>query len=167
MVKTMGDIPENVNVLSSETAPAVAVYKPGVGLLDKGRKDSVTIGQLSGVPMAMEELYRRPAMAAFKAKDAAFSLKSLSSSTSVAFRMAKAGLAVALMSSLAAVDLEKDGLAMKQISDGASLAARYCLLVQRGNYRSQVVNNFLSLLAGELGIDLGDALPAPEPEEQA
>ena len=167
MVKTMGDIPENVNVLSSETAHAVAVYKPGVGLLDKGRKDSVTIGQLSGVPMAMEELYRRPAMAAFKAKDAAFSLKSLSSSTSVAFRMAKAGLAVALMSSLAAVDLEKDGLAMKQISDGASLATRYCLLVQRGNYRSQVVNNFLSLLAGELGIELGDALPAPEPEEQA
>ena len=167
LVKTMGDVPGNVKVLATETAPTVAVYKPSAGLLDKGRKDTVTIGQLSGVPLAMEELYRGPALAAFKAKDATLSLKSLSSSPSVAFRIAKAGLAVALMSSLAAAAQEKEGLAVKQISDGASLAARYCLLVQRGNYRSQVVNNFLSLLAGELGLDLGDALETSGPEELA
>ena len=55
-----------------------------------------------------------------------------------------------------------EALSCKQISDGASLAARYCLLTQRGNYRSQVVNNFIGLLAKALDLDLGDELPAPE-----
>ena len=50
----------------------------------------------------------------------------------------------------------------KQISDGASLSARYCLLTQQGNYRSQVVNNFIALLAEALQLDVSGVLPAPE-----
>ena len=166
-VKTMGEIPDNLNLLATETSPTVALYKPGTGLLDKGRKESVSISQLSAVPIATEEMYQGSVRAAFKAKDASFYLKSLSSSPAVSVRMAKAGLAVALVSSLAAEKMKAEGLAVKQISDGASLAARYCLLVQRGNYRSQVVNNFLSLLADALGLDIRDALAAPEAEEPA
>ena len=49
LVKTMGEIPENLNLLATETAPTVALYKPGAGLLDKGRKESVSISQLSAV----------------------------------------------------------------------------------------------------------------------
>lgn len=167
LVKTMGEIPDNLNLLATETSPTVALYKPGAGLLDKGRKESVSISQLSAVPIATEEMYQGPVRAAFKAKDASFYLKSLSSSPAVSVRMAKAGLAVALVSSLAAEKMKAEGLAVKQISDGASLAARYCLLVQRGNYRSQVVNNFLALLADALGLDIREALAAPEAEEPA
>ena len=156
------DLPENVRLLCVQTIPTVALYKPGAGLLDKGKKDSVTISQLSGVPIAMEELYQGPVLAAFKAKEADFYLKSLSSSPGIAAKMAEAGLAVALMSAKAAGAIEGEGLAVKQISDGASLAARYCLLTQRGNYRSQVVNNFIGLLAKALDLDLGEELSAPE-----
>ena len=63
--------------------------------------------------------------------------------------------------------MEGEGLAVKQISDGASLASRYCLLTQQGNYRSKVVNNFLVILAEALQLDLSEVLPAPAAEEKA
>lgn len=164
-LKTMGDLPENVKLLCTQTDPTVALYKPGTGFLDKGKKDSVTISQLSGVPIAMEELYQGPVMAAFKAKEASLYLKSLSSRPSISAKMAEAGLAVALVSAHAAAAMEGEGLAVKQISDGASLSARYCLLVQRGNYRSQVVNNFLDMLAEALNLELSESLSISEGEE--
>ena len=167
VLKTMGALPENVKLLGVQTAPTVALYKPGAGFLDKGKKDSVTINQLSGVPIAMEELYQGPVLAAFKAKDASVYMKSLSSSPDVSAKMAKAGLAVALVSARVAAAMEGEGLAVKQISDGASLASRYCLLTQQGNYRSKVVNNFLVILAEALQLDLSEVLPAPAPEEKA
>ena len=166
ILKTMNELPENVRLLIAQSVPTVALYKPGAGLLDKVKKDTVTISQLSDVPIAMEELYQGPVMAAFKAKDANVYLKSLSSSPSIAAKMAKAGLAVALVSINAAQTMEGEGLAIKQISDGASLAARYCLLTQRGNYRSQVVNNFLTMLAEALDLDLSETLPASEGEAE-
>ena len=43
VLKTVGDIPQNVNLLCVQTAPTVAIYKPGAGLLDEGKKDTVTI----------------------------------------------------------------------------------------------------------------------------
>lgn len=165
-LKTVGDLPENVKLLSVVTDRTVAVYKPGVGLLDKGRKDSVTINQLSGVPIAMEELYQGPVSAAFKAKEAGIYLKSLASSPNISLRMAQEGLAVALVAEHAAVSAEAQGLAVKQISDGTSLSARYCLLAQQGNYRSQVVNNFLAVLSEKLQLDLSDVL-SPAVQEEA
>ena len=165
-LKTVSDLPDNVQLLSYKTAHTVALYKPGAGFLDKVKKDTVTISQLSGVPIAMEELYQGPIQTAFKAKDAVVNLKSLSSSPSVSVKMAQAGLAVALVSCFAAAAMKKEGLVMKHIADGASLSARYCLLAQRGNYRSQVVNNFLSMLAERLELDLGSALLVPEETEE-
>jgi len=163
-MKTVGEIPENVQLLASQEEATVALYKPGAGLLDKGRKDTVTISQLSGVPIAMEELYHGPAKAAFKAKDASIYLKSLSSSPAIPLRMAKAGLAVALVSEHAAAALGDEELAVKRISDGAVISSRYCLLAQRGNYRSQVVNNFLAPLAESFGLDLNSIVPVSEEE---
>ena len=166
LVKTVTDMPDSVKVLCTQTARTVAVYKPGAGLLDKGRKDSVTISQLSGVPLAMEEFYQGPVLTAFKAKDASIYLKSLSSSPQVSLKMAKAGLAVALVADYAADALDDPELAVKQISDGGSLSARYCLLVQQGNYRSQVVNNFLSILAAKFKLDIPDVRPLSENEAE-
>ncbi len=165
-VKTVDQIPENVQLLNAVEEPTVALYKPGLGLLDKGRKDSVTIHQLSGVPIAMEELYYRRAANAFKDKDATLYLKTLSSSALIPLEMTKAGLAVALASEHAAVAMGSEGLAVKRITDGASIAARYCLLVQRGNYRSQVANNFLSILAKTLDMDLKGIRTVPEEEKE-
>ena len=165
-VKTMSELPENVQLLASEPSPVMAVYQPGVGFLDKVKRDTVTIGQLSGVPLAMEELYQESAAAAFKAKDAELYLKSLSSNPRISLQMAQAGLAVALLSSQAVAAVDTEGLAVKRISDDGALTARYCLLAQRGNYRSQVVNNFLAVLSEELGLDLADALPVVEEKEE-
>ncbi len=165
-LKTVSELPDNVRLLASLEDSIVAVFKPGAGLLDKGKKDSVTIGQLSGVPIAMEELYQGNVVAAFKAKEADVYIKSLSSSPIIPLKMAKAGLAVALVAGHAAAAAESEGLAVKKISDGAALSAKYCLLAQRGNYRSQVVNNFLAMLAKELDLDLTDALPTLEEMEE-
>ena len=162
VLKTVSDLPENVKLLCAQEAPTVALYKPGVGLLDKGKKDSVTIAQLSGVPLAMEELYQAPVMAAFKAKDAEVYLKSLSSSPYVSAKMAKAGLAVALVSERVAATVKDESMAVKKITDGAPISARYCLLSQQGNYRSQVANNFLAILADALQLDLSGDLPVSE-----
>ena len=165
-LRTVGDLPENVQLLKEQETPIVALYKPGAGYLDKGRKDTVTISQLSGVPIAMEELFYSQVMNAFKAKEAVLHLKSLSNGPRMSAKMAEAGLAVALVSAPAAAALVGEGLAVKQISDGANLSARYCLLAQKGNYRSQVVNNFLAILADALDLDLSEHLPAPEGMEQ-
>ena len=165
LLKTVSSLPENVRILCTETAPTVALYKPGAGLLDKVKKDSLTVSQLSGVPIAMEEQYHEPVVNAFKAKDAELYLKSLSSSPRVSLEMAKAGLAVALVSVHAAAALQEEGLAVKQIRDGDALSARYCLAAQRGNYRSQVVNNFLAMLADAFQLDIADALPEQAAEE--
>ena len=166
VLKTVNAIPENVKVLATRTAPTVALYKPGAGLLDKGKKDSVSISQLSEVPIAMEELYQGPVTAAFRAKDATVYLKSLSSSPRISVQMAQIGLAVALVSDVAAGSMKEEGLAVKRISDGAALSAKYCLLVQQGNYRAQVVNNFLSQLAEAFQLDLtgelGEAVKSEE-----
>ena len=166
VLKTMGEIPENVMLLSSQTAPTVALYKADAGLLDVGDEDSITIGQLSGVPLSLEEMYQVPAMAEFKAKNAELYVKSLTSGPIVSVKMAQTGLAVALVSSYVAVAPEARGLAVKEIRDGDSLTARYCLLTQRGNYRSQVVNNFLSLMADVFHLDLPDALSAQGESEE-
>jgi DNA-binding transcriptional LysR family regulator len=80
--------------------------------------------------------------------------------------MAEAGLAVALVAERAAAAAEAEGLAVKKISDGTTLAARYCLLAQRGNYRSQVVNNFLAILADAFQLDLADEMPTIEELEE-
>ena len=166
VMKTMSDVPENVTLLSTQDAPTVAVYKADAGLLEDGTGDSVTIGQLSGVPVALEEMYQGPILAEFKAKDAALYLKSLTSSPSVSVKMAQEGLAVALVSAYVARMPAAEGLAVKSISDGAALTARYCLLTQRGNYRSQVVSNFVALLAEEFHLNLSDAaLPSGGAEE--
>ena len=161
VLKTIGELPENVKVLCSEQAPTVVLYKPGAGLLDKVKKDSVTINQLSGVPIAMEELYQGPVLSAFKAKDASLYVKSLSSSPNYSAKMARAGLAVALVSAYVAAHKDSEGLAVKQIVDGYSLAARYCLLTQRGNYHSQVVNNFVTMVVEAMHLDLPDMKPVP------
>ena len=96
-LKTVSDLPDNVKLLAAHTSPTVAVFKPGAGLLDKVKKDSVTIAQLSGVPIAMEELYQGQVVAAFKAKEASVYLKSLSRSPIIPLKMAEAGRAVALV----------------------------------------------------------------------
>ena len=165
-LKTVNDLPDNMKLLPAHTGPTVAVFKPGAGLLDKVKKDSVTIAQLSDVPIAMEELYQGQVVAAFKAKEASVYLKSLSSSPIIPLKMAKAGLAVALVAERAAAAAEAEGLAVKKISDGTTLAVRYCLLAQRGNYRSQVVNNFLAILADALQLDLADEMPTIEELEE-
>ena len=165
VVKTVSDVPENVHLLNVENVPTVALYKPGAGLLDQVSGDSVTIGQLSQVPIAMEELYQNQVHAAFKAQNAELNLKALNSSPYVAMRMAQAGLAVALVSTYVAAIAQGQGLAVKTIRGGEALSARYCLLAQRGNYRSQVVNNFLIMLAEAFHLDLGDAVSAARREE--
>ena len=153
-------------VLSLACAKKTAEQTTKIDAPAAEEKDTVTISQLSDVPIAMEEMYQGQVLAAFKAKEANIYLKSLSSSPSIAAKMAKAGLAVALVSINAAQAMEAEGLAIKQISDGASLAARYCLLTQRGNYRSQVVSNFVALLAEEFRLNLSDAaLPSGGAEE--
>ena len=164
-LKTVGEVPENVKLLASVTTSTVALYKPDTGFLDKVKRDTVAISQLSGVPVAMEELYQGPVMAMFKAKDASLYLKSLSSSPRISIGMANAGLAVALVSEYAASTPEAEGLTVKHISDGASISARYCLLAQRGKYRSQVVNNFLAMLSDSFGMEFVDAMPGMEETE--
>ena len=57
----------------------------------------------------MEALYHEPAEAAFKAKDAELYLKSLSSSPQISLQMARAGLAVALLSSYAIAVADMEG----------------------------------------------------------
>ena len=161
-IKTVSDIPENVKLLCSQSSDTVAVFKPGEGLLDKVKKDQVTIEQLSGLPIAMEEMYHGPVSAAFKARNAELYMKSLASSPAISLKMAQAGLAVALVSEHAAASADARGLVVKRIGDGADIQARYCLLTQRGNYHSQVVNNFLGMLADILGLDLPDVSPVQE-----
>ncbi len=165
ILKTVRDLPQNVHVVNVKSDPTVALYKPGAGLLDHIEGDSVTVGQLSRVPVAMEELLLDPVRAAFKAVDAELYLKSLSSSPTVALHLAAVGHAVALVSSMAADAFLVDGLAVKEIADGGALSARYCLLVQQGNYRSQLANNYLRLLAEALKVDLSCTLPPVEEEQ--
>ena len=165
ILKTMRAIPENVNVIATDDAPTVALYDPASGFLDGVKKDTVTFAQLSGVPLAMEEEYLAPVRSAFKTKNAEVYLKVLASSPYVSAKIAKAGLAVALVSDRVASLGEAAGLAVKQIRDGNALTGKYCLAVQRGNYRSQVVNNFLALVAEEFRLDISDILSAPEGEE--
>ena len=166
VLKTMHDLPENIHVVDILNAPTVALYDPSSGLLDKVKRDTVTIAQLSGVPLAMEEEYLGQVRSAFKAKDAEVYLKALSSSPYVSAKIAKAGLAVALVSESVASIAMAGGLTVKPIKDGEALNARYCLLTQRGNYHSQVVNNFLSLLAEVFDLDLGDVVPPAEESEE-
>lgn len=157
VLKTMGSVPDNVHVIATHDAPTVALYDPASGLLDKVKKDSITIAQLSGVPLAMEEEYISPARTAFKAKEAELYLKALSSSPYVSAKIAKAGLAVALVSEHIAARALDGGLVVKTIKDGEELIARYGLLAQKGNYRSQVVNNFLAMVAEEFQLDIPEA----------
>ena len=164
-LKTVGEVADNVKVLAKITDATVALYKPGADLLDKVKRDTVAISQLSGVPVAMEELYQGPVMAMFKAKDSSLYLKSLSSSARISIMMARAGLAVALVSEHAAASKAAEGLALKYISDGASISARYYLLAQQGKYRSQVVNNFLAMMADKFRVDIADCAHVPEKTE--
>lgn len=160
-VKTMGTLPENVKLLSYQDSPTVAVYRADAGLMEPTRKETISLSQLSGVPVALEELLRAPIQNAFKAKDAQLQIKSMSSSSRVPIMMANAGTAVALVSDRAAQLLKDDELTVKRIKEGDSLSARYCLLVQRGNYRSQVVNNYLRMMAEAFDLKLTEELPAP------
>ena len=166
VLKTMHDLPENIHVVDILNAPTVALYDPSSGLLDKVKRDTVTIAQLSGVPLAMEEEYLGQVRSAFKAKDAELYLKALSSSPYVSAKIAKAGLAVALVSESVASIAMAGGLTVKPIKDGEALNARYCLLTQRGNYHSQVVNNFLDLVAQEFDLNLSDERNVPAETEE-
>ena len=166
VLKTMGTLPENVHAVDILNAPTVALYDPASGLLDKVKRDTVTIAQLSGVPLAMEEEYLGVVRNAFKAKEAEIYLKALSSSPYVSAKIAKAGLAVALVSEHVASMAKAGGLVVKPIKDGEALSARYCLLTQRGNYRSQVANNFVAMIAEAFNLDLPDVRSvAAETEE--
>ena len=161
VLKTMGDLPENVHIIATHDAPTVALYDAKAGLLDQVSGDAVTVAQLSGVPLAMEEQYLIPVRNVFKQKDAEIYLKSLSSSPYVSAKIAVAGLAVALVSAHVASIGVAAGLTVKRIQDGEALTGKYCLAVQQGNYRSQVVNNFLAILADVFELDLPDLQPAP------
>ena len=164
VVKTMGDLPENMNVITVKEAPTVALYDPKAGVLGPEDGDAIAIEQLSSVPIAIEEQYLTAVQNAFRQKHADIHLKAVSSSPYVSAKIAVAGLAVALVSAYVASLGMAAGLTMKQISDGESLTARYCLLTQRGNFRSQVVNNFLTMLTEAFDLELPDLEPAP-PEE--
>ncbi len=165
VLKTMGNLPENVNVIATDDAPTVALYDPKAGFLDQVTEDTVTIEQLSGVPLAMEEQYLYSAQNAFRQKGAELFLKALSSSPYVTAKIAVAGLAVALVSAHVASSGKLAGLTAKPIRDGEALTGKYCVAVQRGNYRSQVVNNFLAMLSDAFHLDLGDAVSAAQQEE--
>ncbi len=167
ILKTMGSLPENVNVIATEDTPTAVLYDPKAGYLEKVKRDTVSLTQLSGVPLALEEEYLIPARNAFKQKNADFYLKSLSSSPYVSVKIAVAGLAAALVSAhVAAVAGQQTGLTVKQIRDGEGLIGKYVLAVQQGNYRSQVVNNFLALVAEEFNLDLSAVLPPQEEDEE-
>ena len=166
VLKTMGDLPENVHVIATDDAPTVALYDPNAGLLDRVTGDTVTIEQLSGVPLAMEEQYLVPAQNAFKQKGAELFLKVLSSSPYVSAKIAVAGLAVALVSQHVAASGKLAGLAAKPIQDGEALTGKYCVAVQQGNYRSQVANNLLAMMRDVFHLDMSDALSAPADEAE-
>ncbi len=161
VVKIGGELPENVKLLAQQTSSTLAVYRPDA-FLDRVKKDYVTISQLSGLPIAMEEMFQGPVAGAFKAKDAQLYVKSLSSNPRFSLQMARTGLAVALLSSFAVDGLQEEGLVAKPIRDGESMAARYCLVSQKGNYRSQVVNNYIAMMAEAFHLELAESLNTSE-----
>ena len=161
VVKIGGELPENVKLLAQQTASTLAVYRPDA-FLDRVKKDYVTISQLSGLPIAMEEMFQGPVAGAFMAKDAQLYVKSLSSNPRFSLQMARTGLAVALLPSFAVDGLQEEGLVAKPIRDGESMAARYCLVSQKGNYRSQVVNNYIAMMAEAFHLELAESLNTSE-----
>ena len=166
VLKTMGDLPENVHVIATDVAPTVALYDPKAGLLNEVIGDTVTIEQLSNVPLAMEEQYLIPVQNAFKQKGAQLYLKALSSSPYVSAKIAVAGLAVGLVSAHVAYSGLLAGMTVKPIQDGGALTGQYCIAVQQGNYRSQVVNNFLEIVTDAFGLKLIDEPSAPANQEE-
>ena len=139
------ELPENVELVYSVENPMMAVYRPGAGFLDKIKKETVSVRDLSGIPLAMEEYYQAEAASAFRARDAQMYVKSLSSLPDMALVMAGEGLAVALVPQGAVQNLP-EGLKTKRLSDSSLHNPRLSLLCQKGNYRSRVVNNFLQLV---------------------
>lgn len=160
------ELPENVELVYSVENPMMAVYRPGAGLLDKIKKETVSVRDLSGIPLAMEEYYQAEAASAFRARDAQMYVKFLSSLPDMALVMAGEGLAVALVPQGAVPNLP-EGLKTKRLSDSSLHNPRLSLLCQKGNYRSRVVNNFLQMVNDQADwTRQGKRLPGDKPADK-
>lgn len=141
---------ENLTVLYTQPDTLVAAYKQGAFFADAAR-DSVSMEQLSGLPLSLMERSVPAFSGAFKERNLALAPKYVSTRMKVVLNWAKAGKAVALVPESAIAQLGFSDLCRLRVSDNELPVPALSVVAQKRKYRSGVVNNFLKLLARREG----------------
>lgn len=142
---------ENMEVLHTQHDDLVAAYRDGSFFQDMD-SDVVTFEQLENLPLSVLERSVPAFNNAFKTRSAIPTMKFVSTRMTVTLMWARLGKGIALVPKLAMKELGYGDLKYKTIVDNDLLVPSVSVVAQRRKYRSQVINNFLALLAEEYNI---------------
>ena len=156
VVRMIRNEAENMEVLYTQPDTLVAAYKKGAFFQNEPQR-SVSMEQLSGLPLSLMERSVPAFTGAFKDKNIELAPKYVSTRMRVVLNWARAGKAVALVPKSAIEQLGFSDLGKKTVSDNELPVPALSILAQKRKYRSRVVNNFLRLLSEREGF----AYPEP------
>lgn len=155
---------ENLEVLYTHPDTLVAAYLPGAFFADEPG-DATTLERLSSLPLSLLERSLPAFTNAFREKGLTLSPKYVSTRMQVALAWARAGKAVALAPKSATEELGFTDLGLKTVSDSDLLVPAMTIVAQKRKYRSQIVNNFLELLAERYGLEYREPDEGPDREK--
>jgi DNA-binding transcriptional LysR family regulator len=155
---------ENLEVLYTHPDTLVAAYLPGAFFADEPG-EATTLERLSSFPLSLLERSLPAFTNAFREKGLTLSPKYVSTRMQVALAWARAGKAVALAPKSATEELGFTDLGLKTVSDSDLLVPAMTIVAQKRKYRSQIVNNFLELLAERYGLEYREPVEGPDREK--
>lgn len=166
LVRIPYETAENFESLYRADDELVAVYAPGSKFFQDVEGDSITLEQLSGVPLSLVEKSRAAIAGVFRDKNINLNTKCLSTRLQMTLRWARSGLAVAIASRSAVEELGFGELICKRIDTDEIQVPRFCLIAQKRKYRTQVADNFLYMLSTIYGLGIETKLLAPMDDEE-
>lgn len=145
---------ENFELLYKKEDELVAAYLPGSGYLDDVKGDTVTVEQLSTIPLSVQERSASSITSLFKEVGTTCHIRFSSSRLQISMRWAREGLAVALVPRTVLRELDYLDLACKKVIGAKTTVPSVAVIAQK-KYRSPVIENFLSMLAQHWNVEFG------------
>lgn len=156
MIRAISFDPGGMEVLHIEHDELVVVYREGSFFQDIPG-NTIGLRALEDVPLSLVEDAERPVSTAFKMNGLRQNLKFVSTRMSRCMEWARMGKAVAIVPYLVVRELGYSDLKIRRFDEPTSPPPNLMIVAQKRKYRSQVVNNFLDLMANLFDFEMVEA----------
>lgn len=152
------EIPENFEVLFTEKDVNIVAYSADMKLFPRTKSNSISINDLSGVPLSLIERLVPTIENAFKRNNLMCNIRCVSTRMHLAMMWAREGRAACIVPKRAVRDLGFTDLLYKELRPCEIEMPVRQVIVQKGRYRAQLVNEFIKTMSEVYSFDIDEEI---------